>query len=63
MKKAFEADYNDLSENTKELFHERYQKITEIVLGCDQDEQEWKHAENHQSEDKMTEIIDPEEKK
>ena len=40
MKKAFEADYNDLSESTKELFHERYQKITEIVLGCDQDEQE-----------------------
>ena len=40
MKKAFEADYNDLSESTKELFHERYQKITEIVLGCNQDEQE-----------------------
>ncbi len=40
MKMAFEADYNDLSERTKVLFRERYQMITEIVLGCDQDEQE-----------------------
>ena len=40
MEKTFEKDYDDLSENTKVIFRERYQMITEIVLGCDQDEQE-----------------------
>ena len=39
-KKTFEKDYDDLSENTKVIFRERYQRIKEIVLGCDQDEQE-----------------------
>lgn len=33
MKEAFEKDYNDLSEKTKETFKARYQQISEIVLG------------------------------
>ena len=40
MEKTFEKEYDDLSENTKVIFRERYQRIKEIVLGCDQDEQE-----------------------
>ena len=32
MKKAFEKDYNDLSERTKEIFNTRYKQICEIVL-------------------------------
>jgi HD superfamily phosphodiesterase len=33
MREAFEKDYNDLSEKTKENFKARYQQISEIVLG------------------------------
>lgn len=33
MRGAFEKDYNDLSERTKESFKERYDQICEIVLG------------------------------
>ena len=33
MRGAFEKDYNDLSERTKESFRERYDQICEIVLG------------------------------
>ena len=32
MKNAFEKDYNDLSERTKEIFNDRYKLICEIVL-------------------------------
>ncbi len=32
MKNAFEKDYNDLSDRTKELFKDRYELICEIVL-------------------------------
>ena len=32
MKSAFEKDYNDLSEKTKEVFRDRYNQICEIVL-------------------------------
>lgn len=33
MRNAFEKDYNDLSERTKESFKERYNQICKIVLG------------------------------
>ena len=33
MRNAFEKDYNDLSEKTKEKFKERYTQICKIVLG------------------------------
>ena len=33
MNDAFEKDYNDLSERTKELFKDRYITIKEIVIG------------------------------
>lgn len=33
MKEAFEKDYNDLSERTKETFKERYNQICNIILG------------------------------
>ena len=33
MKNAFEKDYNDLSDKTKETFKDRYKLICEIVLG------------------------------
>ncbi len=33
MRSAFEKDYNDLSERTKESFKERYNQICKIVLG------------------------------
>lgn len=33
MKESFEYDYNDLSERTKILFHDRYKLISQIVLG------------------------------
>ena len=33
MKNAFEKDYNDLSERSKESFKERYNQICKIVLG------------------------------
>lgn len=33
MKESFEYDYNDLSERTKLLFHDRYKLISQIVLG------------------------------
>lgn len=33
MRNAFEKDYNDLSERTKESFKERYNQIYKIVLG------------------------------
>lgn len=32
MKKCFEDDYNDLSNQTKEIFKERYEEIIKIVL-------------------------------
>ena len=32
MKKAFEKDYNDLSDKTKEVFKDRYNIICEVVL-------------------------------
>ena len=34
MKEAFDCDYNDLSESTKQSFSERYKLICQIVLGC-----------------------------
>ncbi len=33
MKNAFEKDYNDLSDRTKETFKDKYKQICEIVLG------------------------------
>jgi len=33
MKKTFEDDYNDLSDETKKLFKDRYKNILNIVLG------------------------------
>ena len=33
MKNAFEKDYQDLSDRTKELFSERYHQITDVVIG------------------------------
>ena len=33
MKNAFEKDYNDLSEKTKESFKDRYNQICKIVIG------------------------------
>ena len=33
MKNAFEKDYNDLSDKTKEVFKEKYDLICEIVIG------------------------------
>ena len=33
MKNAFEKDYNDLSDKTKELFKDKYKLIYEIVIG------------------------------
>lgn len=33
LNKAFEKDYNDLSERTKQSFRDRYKLICEIVLG------------------------------
>ncbi len=33
MKNAFEKDYNDLSDRTKETFKDKYEQICEIVLG------------------------------
>ena len=33
MKQAFEKDYNDLSDKTKEMFKEEYKQICEIVIG------------------------------
>ena len=33
MKESFEKDYNDLSEDTKKVFKERYDIIKLIVLG------------------------------
>jgi len=35
MKECFEKDYNDLSDRTKEIFHEKYETICEVVLGKD----------------------------
>ena len=32
MKNAFEEDYNDLSDNTKEMFREKYELILRIVI-------------------------------
>jgi len=32
MKNAFEKDYNDLSDNTKEIFREKYELILKIVI-------------------------------
>lgn len=32
MKNAFEDDYNDLSDNTKEMFREKYELILKIVI-------------------------------
>ncbi|MGI5899773.1 MAG: metal-dependent phosphohydrolase, partial [Christensenellales bacterium] len=32
MKESFEYDYNDLSERTKILFHDKYKLISKIVL-------------------------------
>lgn len=33
MKKAFEKDYNDLSDKTKEIFKDEYKQILKVVLG------------------------------
>ena len=33
MKNTFEKDYNDLSDKTKEVFKDKYELITEIVIG------------------------------
>ena len=33
MKNAFEKDYQDLSDRTKELFSERYHQIIDVVIG------------------------------
>ena len=33
MKEAFEKDYNDLSDKTKDMFEDEYRKIYEIVIG------------------------------
>ena len=35
MNECFEKDYNDLSDRTKEIFHEKYETICEVVLGKD----------------------------
>ena len=32
MKNAFEKDYNDLSDNTKEIFRKKYELILKIVI-------------------------------
>ena len=32
MKNVFEKDYNDLSDNTKEIFRRKYELILEIVI-------------------------------
>ena len=35
MKAAFDCDYNDLSERTKQRFSDRYKTICQVVLGCE----------------------------
>ena len=32
MKNAFEKDYKDLSDKTKKLFKDRYEKICDVVI-------------------------------
>lgn len=32
MKNAFEKDYNDLSDKTKELFKDRHEQICDVVI-------------------------------
>ena len=39
MRKAFEHDYNDLSDRTKALFRDRYNTIREIVTGETQEDE------------------------
>jgi len=35
IKDCFEKDYDDLSDKTKEIFHDKYETICEVVLGKD----------------------------